>query len=135
MNFLGQIRYHNAQGFTSVEESVSKPLTADTTFLIASCTKLMTTICALHCVEKGLLAFDEDVSSILPELRSRQIITGFDSKAGYPIFEKATKPITLRQLLSHSSGMGYDFLSPTLGKWREWTKVDPKNFHGDIVSE
>lgn len=94
-------------------------MTIDTTFWIASCTKLLTTIAALQCVEKGLLSLDADISNVLPEWEAPEILTGFDD-AGEPQLKKATKHITLRQLLTHSSGMGYDFLSPGLAKWRQW---------------
>ncbi|MCJ1478269.1 hypothetical protein MMC13_006946 [Lambiella insularis] len=116
----GQILYHKVEGFTSLDDSVATPLTADSTFCIASCTKLLTTICALQCVEKGLLALDDDVSTVLPELETRDILTGFTPETKEPILRKASKKITLRQLLTHSSGMGYDFLSPALKTWSEW---------------
>ncbi|KIW90506.1 uncharacterized protein Z519_09153 [Cladophialophora bantiana CBS 173.52] len=68
-NWTGKIVYLNAQGFTSVDESLAKPVTADTTFWVASCTKLVTTVSALQCAEKGLLSLDDEhqLSAILPE--------------------------------------------------------------------
>ncbi|KIW55396.1 hypothetical protein PV05_07679 [Exophiala xenobiotica] len=115
----GKIIYSQAEGQTSVTPEAAKPMTIDTTFWIASCTKLLTTIAALQCVEKGLLSLDADISNVLPEWEASEILTGFDD-AGEPQLKKATKHITLRQLLTHSSGMGYDFLSPGLAKWRQW---------------
>lgn len=108
-------------------------MTADTTFWVASCTKLLTTISALQCVEAGQLDLDEDVSTILPEWKQPEILNGFDD-AGEPQLSKATKPITLRQLLTHSSGMGYDFLSPSLRRWREWRGQEIGPNPGNIVS-
>jgi CubicO group peptidase (beta-lactamase class C family) len=84
-------------------------------------------------VEKGLITLDEDISRILPEWSSPDILTGFDKESGEPLLKKATKKITLRLMLTHSSGMGYDFLSPDLMKWREWHKQDVKALEGDIV--
>ena len=63
---------------------------------IASCTKLFTAIAALQCVEQGLLALDDDVAGVLPELASLDIIDGFDEKANKPLLRPKTKPITLR---------------------------------------
>ncbi|EXJ70444.1 beta-lactamase [Cladophialophora psammophila CBS 110553] len=105
-NRIGNIVYLNAQGFTSVDESLAKPIRADTTFWVASCTKLVTTVAALQCVEKGLLSLDDEhqLSTILPEYASPSVLAGFDS------------------LLTHSSGMGYDFMSPALMRWRSWDK-------------
>jgi CubicO group peptidase (beta-lactamase class C family) len=109
------------------------PINEDSTFWIASCTKLFTTVAAMQCVEKGLITLDEDISRILPEWSSPDILTGFDKESGEPLLKKATKKITLRLMLTHSSGMGYDFLSPDLMKWREWHKQDVKALEGDIV--
>lgn len=130
----GEICYLNCQGTTSVDKAQAQPITADHTFWIASCTKLMTTIAALQCVDRGLLTLDGDVSSILPEFKSPDILTGFDTKTGEPQFQKASNKITLREMLTHSSGMAYGFLSPKLVRWRKWVEKDPESFKGDLVS-
>lgn len=93
----------------------------------------MTTVAVMQCVEKGLLSLDVNVSDILPEWKSPDILSGFDPNTGEPQLKKATKKITLRHLLTHSSGMGYDFLSPLLKRWRDWTQVDPQSIVGIIV--
>lgn len=64
--------------------------------LIASCTKLMTSIAAMQCVERGLLALETDVAGILPDLAAQGIITGFDEATGEPIINKRQNKITLR---------------------------------------
>lgn len=128
----GQIRYLNASGFMSLGPDAS-PINEDSTFWIASCTKLYTTVAVMQCVEKGLITLDEDISGILPEWSSPDILTGFDKESGEPLLKKATKKITLRLMLTHSSGMAYDFLSPDLMKWRKWHKQDIKAQEGDIV--
>ncbi|KIW69789.1 hypothetical protein PV04_02121 [Phialophora macrospora] len=127
----GNILHCDAKGATSVDPKTAKPMSEDTTFWIASCTKLLTTVCALQNVEQGKLILDDDVSGILPEWTSPDILTGWDN--GQPRFKKATKKITLRQLLTHSSGMGYDFLSPELAKWREWRGEGVRPGGGDIT--
>lgn len=65
---------------------------------MASCTKLVTTIAVMQCVERGLLNLDEDVTGILPELKDLPILTGFEEVDGKdkPILVENTKPITLR---------------------------------------
>lgn len=73
----------------------AQPLKEDTIMHIASCTKLMTAIAVMQCVEKGKLSLDEDVSTILHELRDMDILTGFDHE-GQPKYRKATRKITLR---------------------------------------
>ncbi|KIV81332.1 hypothetical protein PV11_03523 [Exophiala sideris] len=120
----GKITHAEAKGVTSMDPDKASSMNLDTTFWIASCTKLLTTIAALQCMEKGLLSLDADVSEILPEWETSDILTGFN-ESGEPQLSKTTNTITLRQLLTHSSGMGYDFLSPELAKWRRWRGDEP----------
>ncbi|KIW37031.1 uncharacterized protein PV06_10664 [Exophiala oligosperma] len=129
----GKIIYSQAEGQTSVDPDEAKPMSIDTTFWIASCTKLATSIAALQAVEKGLLDLDADISKVLPEWKEPEILTGF-SDAGEPQLKKASKKITLRQLLSHSSGMGYDFLNPELAKWRQF-KGQPIGASGEPLTK
>ena len=68
----------------------------DAIMWIASCTKLMTCISVLQCVERGVLNLDDDVTGILPELKDMYILTGFDEETGKPLTRKATRNITLR---------------------------------------
>lgn len=87
----------------------------DNVFSIASCTKLLTSICALQCVEKGLITLDEPVANVLPELDKLEIIGGTAEALSYT---KPSEKVTLRQLLTHSSGVGYDALHPLLIAYR-----------------
>jgi CubicO group peptidase (beta-lactamase class C family) len=57
-----------------------------------------TTIAAMQCVEKGLLHLDEDVTSILPELKGREILKGFEEGTQKPILVPNSKKITLRSV-------------------------------------
>ena len=77
-------------------ESGNQPLELDTILSLASCTKLMTAIAALQCVEKGLMALDDDVSKILPELGTVEIITGIEEATGQPILSAKSSNISLR---------------------------------------
>jgi CubicO group peptidase (beta-lactamase class C family) len=106
----------------------------DTLMWVASCTKLMTTVAAMQCVEKGLFTLDENISRVLPEWKSPDILTGFDDKTGEPLLRKATKAITLRHLLTHSSGMGYDMFNPLLLALRKYQGREPGTLTGNIVS-
>jgi CubicO group peptidase (beta-lactamase class C family) len=71
-------------------------MTLDSTFELASCTKLITTIAALQCVERGQIGLDDDLSPTLVELREARIITGFEEGTEKPIFKKVDNIITLR---------------------------------------
>lgn len=68
---------------------------------MASCTKLLTAVCALQCVEKGLLDLDADVAPILPEVGKFGVITGFDDTKNEAILEPKTGPVTLRSVNFH----------------------------------
>lgn len=69
----------------------------DAVHYMASCTKLVTTVAVMQCVERGQLDLDADIANILPEWENPQILTGFDENEE-PIFRPSTKSITLRQV-------------------------------------
>jgi CubicO group peptidase (beta-lactamase class C family) len=79
----------------------------------------MATVAALQCVERGLLSLDAPVETILPELKDPQILLKIDAGSG-PTLKPATKKITLRQMLTHSSGLSYEFTHPKMFIWRKW---------------
>jgi methyl acetate hydrolase len=82
-------------------------MTADSVFWIASMTKALTATAAMQLVEQGKLQLDEPISKVLPELAAPQVLEGFDDK-GQPKLRPAKRPITLRQLLTHTAGFTYD---------------------------
>lgn len=132
---LGTFNYAEAFGLGGLNPD-SKPLQLDSTYWIASCTKLITTICALQCVEKGLFFLDspEDVKRLIPEMADAEILTGFDATSdGAPITQKAEKKFTLRQMLTHSSGMGYDAFNPALIQWRKTRGEGILTLSGDLI--
>lgn len=86
---------------------------------IASCTKLMTAVCVAQLVERGLVTLDEPVYKHLPELKALPILKGFNDD-GTPIEKPQKNPITLRLLLTHTSGLCYEGLSPDLLKWLKY---------------
>ncbi|KAH8886101.1 putative D-aminoacylase [Thozetella sp. PMI_491] len=97
---------------------------------VASCTKLVTAVAVLQCVEKGLLNLDEEIATVLTEWRERSILLGFDDASGEPLLEKANGPITLRMLLTHQSGLGYAFIRPELKRF-----VEHREAAGELKSE
>lgn len=97
---VGSYYYSKAHGLHSLKFGASEPLKTDGVFWIASCTKLLTAICALQCVENLQFTLDEDVARLLPELKDLEILQGFDPESGAPILVKATGYITLRYILS-----------------------------------
>ncbi|KAK7755447.1 hypothetical protein SLS62_002675 [Diatrype stigma] len=102
----------------SLKEGDDLPFTASTICHVASMSKLLTSVAALQCVEDGTLNLDEDVKRWLPDIGKYGIITGFDDDKNSATFSPDSTTITLRMLLSHTSGHEYDWLSPLLMKWR-----------------
>jgi methyl acetate hydrolase len=81
-------------------------MSTDTVFRIASMVKLLTSVAAMQLVESGKLSLDEPASKIDPELGAIPVLTGFDAK-GHPQLRPPLRPITLRNLLTHTSGFSY----------------------------
>jgi CubicO group peptidase (beta-lactamase class C family) len=91
----------------------------DAVFWIASCTKLITSIAALQQVEQGKVSLDEDITRLVPEIGTLPIMVEDDSSSKGYMLKGRKNTITLRQLLSHSSGMGYQFMNSLITKWQE----------------
>jgi methyl acetate hydrolase len=81
-------------------------MTRDTVFRVASMVKLITSVAALQLVEQGGLSLDAPVPDIDPAVGSPQVVDGFDAR-GLPQLRPAKRPMTLRHLLTHSSGFAY----------------------------
>jgi methyl acetate hydrolase len=92
------------------------PMSSDTVFRIASMVKLLTSVAALQLVERGKLKLDEPAGNIDPALAAPQVLTGFDAK-GAPQLMPAHKPITLRNLLTHTSGLSYPLWDANVGRY------------------
>jgi methyl acetate hydrolase len=82
------------------------PMTRDTVFRVASMVKLITSVAALQLVEQGKLSLDAPVPDIEPALGSPQVLDGFDAQ-GIPRLRPPSRPISLRHLLTHTSGFTY----------------------------
>ena len=82
-------------------------MTLDTIFRLASMTKAVTSVAAMQLVEQGRLLLDQPIGNVLPELAAPQVLDGFDD-SGAPRLRPAKRPITLRHLLTHTAGFGYE---------------------------
>jgi methyl acetate hydrolase len=116
------VLYEGAFGFRDM--ATSSRMTTDTIFRIASMVKLLTTVAALQLVEQGKLKLDEPAGNIDPTLASVQVLTGFDAK-GVPQLRPAQKPLTLRKLLTHTSGFSYLLWDPNVGRYLKFAHGHP----------
>ena len=88
-------------------------MTCDTIFRIASMTKAVTSVAAMQLVEAGKLDLDRPIGGVMPELAAPHVLVGFDV-TGKPRLRPARRPITLRHLLTHTAGFGYEMLNSEL---------------------
>ncbi|KAJ3519793.1 hypothetical protein NM208_g13983 [Fusarium decemcellulare] len=77
----------------------------------------MCTIASLQTVEKGLIGLDDDVAEYLPDLAALEVLDGSEEVEGLPTTKPRQNKITLRLLLSHQSGVGYDSMPMNVAKW------------------
>jgi len=90
-----------------------------TVFRNASMTKAVATTAALQLMEQGRLSLDATVESILPEFGQLSVIDGFDGDK--PRLRPPASKATVRQLMTHSAGLGYFFFNEKLLKYHEVT--------------
>ena len=112
------ITYKGAFGKRDSESGVDvKP---NSIFAIASMTKALTSTAALQLVEQGKLNLHEPVSKHLPQLANIQVLSGYNSE-GKAVLRPPRTPITLKHLLTHTSGFCYDNWSDEMVKWEKST--------------
>jgi methyl acetate hydrolase len=90
-----------------------------TLFRNASMTKAVATTAALQLVEQGRLSLDATVESILPEFGQLSVLDGFDGDT--PRLRPPASKATVRQLMTHTAGLGYFFLSEKLMRYHTLT--------------
>jgi CubicO group peptidase (beta-lactamase class C family) len=90
-----------------------------TLFRNASLTKAVATTAALQLVEQGRLSLESTVESILPDFGQLSVLDGFDGDK--PILRPPSSKATVRQLMTHSAGLGYFFLNEKLLRYHALT--------------
>ena len=94
---------------------VKNPLTnekyaTDDIFRIASMTKAITSVAVLKLWEDGRINLDDPIEKYIPEFKDTEILETFNEKDSSYTSKPSNKKITIRQLLTHTSGIGYDFI-------------------------
>jgi CubicO group peptidase (beta-lactamase class C family) len=100
----GRIVDWRAHGWQNIDSRT--PLQKDSIVRIFSMSKIVTSVAVLSLLEEGQLALDDPVEKFLPALKERQVAVGGTADA--PQLEPAKRSVTILDLLTHSSGYGYD---------------------------
>lgn len=104
----GQIGYLKAFGMKDLDSK--QPMKTDDIFRIASMTKAITVAGTMMLFEDGYFTLDDPLSKFIPEFSEMQVMVKDTVNKSYTL-EKAKSQITIRQLLTHTSGLTYDFFS------------------------
>lgn len=101
----GKIVYHSAKGLSDVESG--RKMEKNSIFRIASQTKAITSTAIMMLWEEGKFRLDDPISKFIPEFKNPQVLNTF--RYGDTTFtaKASTKEITIRHLLTHTSGLGY----------------------------
>ena len=105
----GQPCFLDIQGHRDVERAA--PMTEDTILRIYSMSKPITSLAIMTLLERGLFSLDDPVHRFIPAWRDLRVWRG----GSFPLFEteRTQRPMTIRDLLMHTSGLTYDFLRAT----------------------
>lgn len=101
----GKIVFHKAYGYNDLDTKA--PLDKNGIFRIASQTKAITTVAAMILWEEGKFSIDDPVSKYIPSFANATLLENFNSKDTTYTTIPAKRQITIRDLLTHTSGMGY----------------------------
>ena len=112
--------YEGAFGTRAIGQNA--PMTPDTVVWIASMTKAITATAAMQLVERGKLSLDRPATDVVPELAKAQVLDGFDAP-GKPRLRAPKRPITLKHLLTHTAGFGYEIWRPEIAQYQQVTNT------------
>ena len=111
----GHVAWFKSQGM--MDREAGKPMAPDAMFRICSMTKPITSVAVMMLYEEGRFLLDDPVSKYLPEFKNPKVLV--KPASGEPYSIPATKGITIRDLLRHTSGITYnwnDELGPMYNK-------------------
>jgi methyl acetate hydrolase len=106
------------------------PVSVDTHFRIMSMTKMVATVAALQLIEQGKLDLDAPIAEYRPEFADLQVLEGFDGDT--PRLRPPASQATVKQLLTHTTGLSYWFWNADIVRWESATGT-PNVLSGDNV--
>ena len=98
------------------QRSEGAAMTPDTIVWIASMTKAVTAVAAMQLVEQARVELDAPCGDVVPYLANVQVLDGF-ADDGAPLLRPPKQPVTLRHLLTHTAGFGYDFTDARIARF------------------
>src|SRR6185436_1553455 len=106
-------------------------MTPDTIFRIYSMSKAITSVAAMMLVDDGKLSLDDSIAKYIPSFADAKVGVDLSDEAGEPPLklEPLKRPITVRDLLRHTSGITYGFFGETVV---QKLYADPKLYAGDF---
>ena len=127
----GKLVDEGASGYRNI--AARTPMTLDTRFRIASMSKPITTVAVLMLYERGDFQLDDPVARFLPEFAHPRVFVRMGTD-GKPVTVPASRPITIRDLLTQQGGLGYVFDGTTpLGKMYDTLHLDPHASLAEVV--
>ena len=125
----GQLAYSNCYGVRDIEEG--SPILEDGIYRIYSMTKLVTTVAALALYEKGAFQLDDPVDKFVDEFRDARVFISGKKDSINSV--EAETPITIRQLMNHTSGLTYGAFDPgPVGQLMRSGKIDFGNLQANL---
>lgn len=100
-----QVAYYKGSGYSNLLNK--KPMQADAIFRIASQTKAIISLGIMQLFEQGKLGLDQNIADFIPEFKNPKLIKNFKSADSSYTTVPATREITFRDLLTHTSGIDY----------------------------
>jgi CubicO group peptidase (beta-lactamase class C family) len=114
--------YHQAFGRLGL--SGERAMASDSVFWIGSMTKAITSVAAMQLVGRGLLSLDAPIATIVPELANPSVLEG-SGPDGTPRLRPARVPITLKHLMTHTSGFAEDVWSERIAAYVKLAGIPP----------
>ncbi|MBC9796678.1 serine hydrolase domain-containing protein [Sinomicrobium weinanense] len=110
----GKIVYHKGIGYSDIKEK--KKMQPNTIFRIASQTKAITSVAVMMLYEEGKLLLDDPVSRYISEFKEAGVLDKFNAADSTYTTVPAEREVTIRHLLTHTSGISYAVIGSKEGK-------------------
>jgi CubicO group peptidase (beta-lactamase class C family) len=104
--------------FGKADLDAGTPISMDNVFWLLSMSKAITATACMQLIEQGKLQLDQPANQVLPELKAPMVLDGFDA-AGKPKLRPSKRPITVRHLLTHTSGYTYPVWSENILRYEK----------------